>query len=284
MRWYTLHTFGNTHQSSYSDILILLPHAWEDLQWIDFVRSSFLWGYDIPDPILSRYISHEADRGSREVAFSAIDRFFSHPENADFRISIFEVHIPRWFCDLNRPWELACSRVVDSTFWKSYFDDAYNELYSLLENTKFCFQLHTMASYEMISSWELDLSKDEQDIEYFLTSIYSGTNRECNILTRTPDDRELTCREFDTILSHYFSKQQIALLRDVSYRLLDDRPSTDITKFLPSSFLEITKWSLATDETRGYIDTSQIILSTERINLYGEIIAESFQEYLSQSK
>lgn len=93
----------------------------------------------------------------------------------------------------------------------------------------------------MISSWELDLSKDEQDIEYFLTSIYSGTNRECNILTRTPDDRELTCREFDTILSHYFSKQQIALLRDVSYRLLDDRPSTDITKFLPSSFLEITK-------------------------------------------
>lgn len=282
MKWYTLHTFGNTHQS-YSDILIFLPHAWEDVQWIDYIRSSFLRGYDISDPILSRFISHEADRWSREVAFSAIDRFFSHPENSDFQISIFEVHIPRGFCDLNRPWELACPSVTDNTYWKSYYDTIINDLYKVLSSTKFCLQLHTMASYEMISSWELDLSKDEQDIEYFLTNIYGWLGRECNILTRTPDESELTCRDFDTILSHSFSKQQITLLRDISYRLMDDRPATDITKFLPSSFLEITKWSLATDETRQVNDTSQIILSPIKVRLYGDIIADSFQEYLSNS-
>lgn len=281
MKWYTLHTFWNTNQV-YSDILIFLPHSADDCGMIDFIRSSFVWGYDISNPILSRYIQHEADRWSREVAFSAIDRFFSDPSNADFKISIFEVHIPRGFCDLNRPWELACPSVVDNTYWKQYYDTIVDTVFTVLQSAKFCLQLHTMASYEMISSWELDRSKDEKDIEYFLTSIYSGACRECNILTRTPDERELTCSEFDTILSHSFSKQQITLLRDISYRLIENRPSTDITKFLPSSFLEITKWSLATDETKESYDTSKIILSPTKVRLYGDILADSFQEYLSK--
>ncbi len=276
-----LHTFGNKLWDNTIDFLIYLPHSFVDTDWISFARSTFQWARDdIYDSLLGSYIYHEADIGMREVALSCVKSL----GDTDFSIGILEVDIPRALCDMNRPFWRAIPPIMNPESWKQIYDDATTEISEVLTRSKFCLQLHSMCSHDCILPLRLDTVTSVAEIQIFLSTGYSGKVRECTLLTSDALGNYKSYHEYDALIKESFEQANIPLELNTAYQLMSDYPATAIMESMPSSLLEITKWSLANSHTSDMIDTNQIVFDTEKVSFFGKILARSILQFVTKTR
>ena len=272
----TLHQYGKMNSDNSIDFLIYIPHASFDASWISSIRDTSLSTTDnFSDRLLQSYVYHEADIGMLEVAQSCICSLW----DTDISIAILVVDIPRAICDMNRSFDRAIPPILDRTKWQSIYDDAASEISAVMNRSKFCLQLHSMCSFDPIISFRFDASVSPDDMWEFLSGGYSGKRRHCNLLTSTTEGVYKSNKQYDTLLSEWFVERDIPLEYNTAYHLIPEYPSASIMDIVPSSFIEITKGSLANNDTIDMIDTNQIILNTDKINIFWEILAKSISQY-----
>lgn len=273
----TLHRYGKKTGDDTIDFLIYLPHSSLDTDWLSFARSTFqIPRDDISDALLGSYMYHEADIGMSEVTQSCMASLV----DIDFSIGILEVNIPRSLCDLNRPLELAVPPIMNTEKWGNIYSDATIEISEVLSRSKFCLQLHSMCSYDRIQSFQFDSSVSVSQIYDFVSSGYAGNKRECTILTSDTNGNHKSNHTYDELLTRSFNRDNISIGKNTAYQLIWDYPATKIMETIPSSFLEITKWSLANTDTSDMIDTNQIIFDADKISIFGNILARSIEQFL----
>lgn len=273
----TLHLFGAARWDNRIDFLIFLPHSSTDSSWMQFARSTFMISRDdIVDTIISDYLYHEADIGMREVAFSCMENLPHIP----FSIGILEVNIPRWLCDMNRPFERAMPPILDKEQWKDIYNQASDVVFGIIDRSEFCLQLHSMCSFDPVKKLCFDSDVSVFQIKDFLSYGYSWKPRNCNLLTQDIHRNQVSNIDFDSIITCCFQEKNTTLDSDIAYQLLPDYPATKIMDIIPSSLLEITKWSLATESTTDSINTNDIIFDPEKIIFFGKLIAESIKKFL----
>ena len=272
----TLHQYGKMNLDNSIDFLIYIPHASFDASWISSIRDTSLSTTDnFSDRLLQSYVYHEADIGMLEVAQSCISSLW----DTDISIAILVADIPRAICDMNRSFNRAIPPILDRTKWQSIYDDATSEISSVMNRSKFCLQLHSMCSFDPIISFRFDESVSPDNMRDFLSGWYSGKRRYCNLLTSTTEGVYKSNKQYDTLLSEWFVERDIPLEYNTAYHLIPEYPSASIMDIVPSSFIEITKGSLANNDTIDMIDTNQIILNTDKINIFWEILAKSISQY-----
>jgi len=117
--------------------------------------------------MIAQYIYHEADTGVIDIAREALQ--YLH----DWNVGILTVDVPRAFCDLNRPRELATPESIASPFWDDVYTQAMGEIEEVLARSQSVLQLHSMNNFDPIrrTSWD-DISSD-QDILDHLENTYS---------------------------------------------------------------------------------------------------------------
>ncbi len=273
----TLYRYGKKTGDDTIDFLIYLPHSSLDIDWLSFARSTFqISRDDIPDILLESYMYHEADIGVREVAQSCM----SILGDIDFLIGILEVHIPRSLCDMNRPLDIAVAPILDQEKWRHIYSDATTEISEVLSRSKFCLQLHSMCSFDSIVPFQLDWDVSATQIHDFISTWYAGKKRVCTILTRDITGKHRSFDKYDEILIQSFNSYSIPIGENTTYQLIWNYPATNIMEAIPSSLLEITKWSLANSATSDMIDTNYIIFDADKISVFGNIIADSIRQFL----
>ena len=97
------------------------------------------------------------------------------------------VNIPRAWCDLNRPWELAVPIALRSEVYKERYQVQLNEDYALHERAKRSVHIHTMCGQSPIKPWIFTENTTESQLEEFLDTCYSGDSRLIDLLTHTID-------------------------------------------------------------------------------------------------
>jgi hypothetical protein len=275
MNPFTIKTFWN-QSKEVTDILILLPHWSMGEDWIDFIISTWKWVTVPSKQNLLAYMSHEADRWSREIIYTSIDILLKEYAFQDYKITVFDIGIPRAICDMNRTWEKACPNAVDEKKWKTYYDTTLTALYKEIQSSAYCLQFHTMNSRDPCFRFELTENSSEDDILYFLAWCYNWEKRDCNILTELVDHTYITSRRHDECIQSLFQEYSIPLQKNKAYRFMHDFPATYITQNIPSSLIEITKDSIATPDTANTIDSSKIILDQSKIYIFGWLFSDFF--------
>lgn len=272
----TLHTYGKPREDNQIDFLIFLPHVSTDATWVDFARSTFHQNReDITDEVLRSYLYHEADTGTWEVAHSCVEQY----QDMDISIGILEVHVPRAFCDMNRLFATSIPRIMDSQKWKEIYDNLSLEIERVIGKSDFCLQLHSMCSFEPTYRFSLQSDTPVDTIHNFLNWCYAGSPRVCNLLTTNKDNFQYSDTRYDMILSSEFESANIPLEYNSAYVLLEDYPATTIMQQIPSSLLEITKWSLANSATIDMIDTNKIVFDTSKIDVFWKILMQSIRSF-----
>lgn len=282
MKPFTLKFFWNQKKEK-TDILILLPHpgTWED--WMNMIYNSWRWYDDISHDILSQYISHEADRWSREIIYETLTILSNCYLLWDTKIGVFDIDLPRWICDLNRNWKKSCPRAIDSTIWKEPYDETLSALFWEISRSCYCLQFHTMNHSNPAYRFELSPESTNTEISRFLETCYSWDKRTCNILTEMISWEYVTSLEYDNLLKWLFYSHNIPLAENVAYRFAPDFPATEITRMIATNLVEITKDSLGTDDTMNHINSSKIILDPEKISVFAHIFSEFFVWLLHKS-
>lgn len=274
----TLRIFGNKiSDDNIIDFLIYLPHSSFDVDWLIFARSTFQVARDdISDDLLQAYIYHEADIGMKEIVESCVQNL----EDLPFSIGILEGNIPRALCDMNRPFGRAIPSLMNQEMWRKIYDDTMVEISNVLKRSKFCLQLHSMCSFDCTLPLQLNREVSITQIQEFLSTGYSGKRRECTLLTSDISGNYKSNREYDSLLIQYFEKNSIPLEKNTTYQLISDYPATEIMGSMPSSLLEITKWSLANTNTSDMIDTNQIVFDPKKISFFWEILSSSIRQFI----
>lgn len=263
------------------DAIIYIPHGSLETDFIEKVRETSQINLDaISNEMLYKYLYHEADTGVYEIT-DEIKKYF---QNSDFSIWILKVEIPRGYCDLNRPLDIAVPKVLQHSFWNNIYKEADEEVRKILKKANFVFQFHSMNSFNPIEKSVFDENVSQDFIQNHIEKVYSGSKRECTLLTETNKGEYITERDFDQILRDTFQKYNITLEENTAYRLLDMFPATEIIRSQKSSIFEVTKWSLATDETKNETDSNNIVFDTEKIKLFWKVFYEILEKYLQKTQ
>lgn len=263
------------------DMLIYIPHGNIDKNFLKQVRETSKINLDnISDELLFKYMYHEADTWVVEVVESMKKYFL----DSDFSIWILKVEIPRWYCDLNRPLNIAFSDIFQNFFWEKIYNEALDEVDKIVEKSDFIFQFHSMNSFNPIEKSKIWADFSENFIKNHIKKVYSGSKRECTILTETDKSEYISNKKFDDIFRKKFKENNIVLEENTAYQFLDFFPCTKITRENKSSFFEIIKWALATEKTKDKIDTNEIIFDQEKIDFFAKILSEIILEYLKTTK
>lgn len=262
------------------DAIIYVPHSSLNPKYIKKVReTSKVDLSSISDEILYKYLYHEADTGVMEIV-AAMKKHFT---DSDYSIGILTVDIPRGFCDLNRVPNVATPEVLEDDFWKKIYTEADIEVMEILKQTEFVFQFHSMNSFNPIEKSVFDDTISEDFIRNHIEKVYSGSKRNCTLLTETDKQEYITDKKFDTIVQDNFKKHNIVLEENTAYRLLDLFPATQIIRNKKSSLFEITKGALATEHTKNEFDSNKIIFDTEKIEFFAQLFSEILQQYFYEN-
>lgn len=92
----------------------------------------------------------------------------------------------------------------------------------------------------------------------------------------------MTNRVFDDILRRNFSQNSLTLEENTAYRLCEYLPCTEIIRTIPSSFLEITKGSLAIDSQKNAVNCSRLDFDPEKIQFFGKMLSDAILEFLEK--
>ena len=123
-----LEKIWNTQKQNF-DLLIYVPHHSIDKDFIKKVRETSKISLDyVSDDLLYKYMYHEADTWVVEV----LESMKKYLEKSEFSIWILKVEIPRGFCDLNRPLELAIPEVFRDKSWDEIYLKAEKEIENVI--------------------------------------------------------------------------------------------------------------------------------------------------------
>lgn len=277
----SLKTFWNQNKENF-DLMIYVPHDNRDKNFIKNVRETSKVDLEnISDELLYNYLYHEADTWVSEI-ISAMEKYFENKK--DFKIWILRVEIPRGFCDLNRPLETAIPNSFRDNFWENFYNETQKEVFEILKKADFVFQFHSMNTFNPIEKAWISNEISEIFLNHHLDKIYSWTKRECTILTNDENWNYLTDKIFDEIFKKKFAENNVVLEENTAYKLLSNYPCTEIIKNQKSSFFEVIKWALATEETKNEINSNKIIFDEKKVEFFAKMISEIIFEYLEKTK
>lgn len=275
-RFTNLKIFWNKNKEKI-DFLIYVPHGSIDKNFIKKVKeTSKVDIKNISDELLYKYLYHEADTWVNEV-INFMEKYFL---DSEFSIWVLNVKIPRWFCDLNRPLEIAIPEVFRDKSWEDIYKKAEKEIEEVVEKSDFVFHFHSMNWFNPIEKSVFDENISEDFIKNHIEKIYSGSKRECTILTENENFEYLTNKEFDNIFREKFEEKNIVLEENTAYRLLTHFPCTEIILQKKSSFFEITKTAVASENTKNETDTNKIIFDERKLDFFAKVISEIILKYL----
>lgn len=268
--------FWNT-EKSHLDFLIYAPHPSTNRDFIAKVRETVKVDIShISDEMLAKYLYHEADIGVIET-MNFVKKFLA---NSPYSLGFLWVDIPRGFCDLNRPIELATPKILENNFWENIYTEVISDVEKIFKNADFIFQFHSMNSYNPMEKKNFDECIQNWNLEYIYERMYNGNLRNYNILTKDVEGKYLTNADFDNIFRKIFVQKNFVLDENVAYQFYENYPHNIIAKNYPSGFFELIKWSIATDETANSIDTNNIIFDEKKLEKMWKILSEIIMEYL----
>lgn len=261
------------------DFFLFAPHAWYWENWIPFIQETLV-KKDFSSQILSDYIRHEADLGTKELSVWIFEDLKKY--RPDLKVLLILWEVPRAFCDLNRIPQRAIPTVVQRELWEDLNNTAMLEIENLISNAHYGLHLHTMNSKDNTISWNFSPDISENDVKYFLERGYSGVDRNDNILTQHVNGNYHSYQDLDSIFIKNWNTKNLLLDENVAYKFENHFSATHLVGKVPSSLIEITKGNLATEETKDYIDASKIILDEVKLHHYQELISQSIIEFFSQ--
>lgn len=163
------------------DFLIYAPHPSTNRDFIAKVRETAQADIShISDEILAKYLYHEADTGVVET-MNFVKKFLA---NSPYSLAFLWIDIPRGFCDLNRPIELATPKNLENNFWKNIYTETISNTEKIFKNSDFIFQFHSMNSYNPTEKKNFDECVLENNTQYIYEKMYGGNLRNYNILTK----------------------------------------------------------------------------------------------------
>ena len=271
-----LEKIWNTQKQNF-DLLIYVPHNSIDKDFIKKVRETSKISLDsVSDDLLYKYMYHEADTWVIEV----LESMKKYLEKSEFSIWILKVEIPRGFCDLNRPLELAIPEVFRDKSWDEIYLKAEKEIENVIQKSDFIFHFHSMNGFNPIEKSIFNENANSDFFKNHIEKVYSGSKRECTILTENIDWEYLTEKKFDKIFKEKFAENNLVLEENTAYRLLDHFPCTNIIRKHKSGFFEITKTAIATEKTKNNFDTNKIIFDEKKVEIYWKVLSEILLKYL----
>lgn len=278
MKAYEVFTTHTLEMGAKYDFFIFAPHAWDSPDWIPFIQETLV-KKDFSPSLLHDYIKHEADLWSRELSVWIFETLKIQRPELKILLIIWEV--PRAFCDLNRIPERAIPEMVKRELWHDINYHAMQEIEMLLSQAKYGLHIHTMNSRNNTLNWNLHQNISENDIKNFLHCGYSWLSRNDNILTQHTNGNYHSFQELDNIFVKNWNARNILLDRDVAYKFENHFSATHLVAKIPSSLIEVTKWNLATSQTKDAIDASKIVLDEGKIQSYQDLISQSIVEFFS---
>ncbi len=278
MKAYEVFTTHTLEMGAKYDFFIFAPHAWDSPDWISFIQETLV-KKDFSPSLLHDYIKHEADLWSRELSVWIFETLKIQRPELKILLIIWEV--PRAFCDLNRIPERAIPEMVKRELWHDINYHAMQEIEMLLSQAKYGLHIHTMNSRNNTLNWNLHQNISENDIKNFLHCGYSWLSRNDNILTQHTNGNYHSFQELDNIFVKNWNAKNILLDRDVAYKFEPHFSATHLVEKIPSSLIEVTKWNLATSQTKDAIDASKIVLDEEKLQSYQDLISQSIVEFFS---
>ncbi|MGE4444198.1 MAG: hypothetical protein AB7E37_04365 [Candidatus Altimarinota bacterium] len=270
------HTLGEGEKY---DFFLFAPHAGYGENWIPFIQETLV-KKDFSSQILSDYIRHEADLGTKELSVGIFEDLKKY--RPDLKVLLILGEVPRAFCDLNRIPQRAIPTVVQRELWEDLNNTAMLEIENLISNAHYGLHLHTMNSKDNTISWNFSPDISENDVKYFLERGYSGVDRNDNILTQHVNGNYHSYQDLDSIFIKNWNTKNLLLDENVAYKFENHFSATHLVGKVPSSLIEITKGNLATEETKDSIDASKIILDEVKLHHYQELISQSIIEFFSQ--
>ncbi len=278
MKAYEVFTTHTLEMGAKYDFFIFAPHAWDSPDWISFIQETLV-KKDFSPSLLHDYIKHEADLWSRELSLWIFETIKSL--NPDLKLLLIIWEVPRAFCDLNRIPERAIPSIVKREFWNDINNNAMQEIENLLSQAHYWLHVHTMNSRDNVIGWNFSCEVSESDVRNFLNNGYSGAQRNDNILTQHANGKYHSFEHLDNIFVKNWNARNILLDRDVAYKFENHFSATHLVAKIPSSLIEVTKWNLATSQTKDAIDASKIVLDEGKIQNYQELISQSIVEFFS---
>jgi len=84
----------------------------------------------------------------------------------------------------------------------------------------------------------------------------------------------------DSCLREVFNNVGIPFYENKSYSLEDKYLVTNLIQKVPSSFIEVLKSNIATDETKDYTNNSLIVLDEVKVQKYIKLLNDVVEKFL----
>lgn len=264
-------------KSEIYDFFIYAPHDWINKIWLEIIKNH-LRQNDFTDETLMQYIIHESDLWSWNISKGVFDYIKTRFPNLKVCLIIWQV--PRAFCDFNRAIENACPKILKTEYFLDIYKDSISQIEKIVENSACWIHIHTMCWRENDFPWNFHENIKNNDLVEFLSKSYSWEERKENFLTSNKSGDYYSCKILDSCLREVFNNASIPFYENKSYSLEDRYLVTSLIQKVPSSFIEVLKSNIATDETKNYTNNSKIVLDEIKVQKYIKLLNDVVEKFL----
>lgn len=264
-------------KSEIYDFFIYAPHDWIDKIWLDIIKQN-LRVNDFTDEILMQYIIHESDLWSWIISKGVFE--YIKTRFPELKVCLIIWQVPRAFCDFNRAIENACPKILKTDYFLDIYKDSISQIEKIVENSACGIHIHTMCWRENDFPWLFHENIKNDDLVEFLDKSYSWEERKENFLTSNKTWDYYSCKMLDSCLREVFDNAGIPFYENKSYSLENKYLVTSLIQKVPSSFIEILKSNIATDETKKYTNNSKIVLDEIKVQKYIKLLNNVVEKFL----
>lgn len=264
-------------KSEIYDFFIYAPHDWIDKIWLDIIKLN-LRENDFTDEVLMQYIIHESDLWSWIISKGVFEYIKTRFPNLKVCLIIWQV--PRAFCDFNRAIENACPKILKTEYFLDIYKNSISQIEKIVENSACWIHIHTMCWRENDFTWLFHENIKNDDLLQFLDKSYSWEERRENFLTSNKSGDYYSCKMLDSCLREVFDNAGIPFYENKSYSLENKYLVTSLIQKVPSSFIEILKSNISTDETKNYTNNSKIVLDEIKVEKYIKLLNNVVEKFL----
>lgn len=264
-------------KSEIYDFFIYAPHDWIDKIWLDIIKQN-LRENDFTDEVLMQYIIHESDLWSWIISKEVFE--YIKTRFPELKVCLIIWQVPRAFCDFNRAIENACPKILKTDYFLDIYKDSISQIEKIVENSACWIHIHTMCWRENDFPWLFHENIKNNDLVEFLDKSYSWEERRENFLTSNKAWDYYSCKMLDSCLREVFDNAGIPFYENKSYSLENKYLVTSLIQKVPSSFIEILKSNIATDETKKYTNNSKIVLDEIKVQKYIKLLNNVVEKFL----
>lgn len=264
-------------KSEIYDFFIYAPHDWVDQSWLDIIKQN-LRENDFEDKIIMDYIIHESDLGSWIISKGIFE--YIKTRFPELKLCLIIWQVPRAFCDFNRSIENACPKILKTDYFLDMYKDSISQIEKIVENSACWIHIHTMCWRENDFPWNFHENIKNNDLIEFLEKSYSWEERRENFLTSNKAWDYYSCKMLDRELRWVFDNAGIPFYENKSYSLENKYLVTNLIQKVPSSFIEVLKSNIATDETKDFTNNSKIVLDEVKVQKYINLLNNVIENFL----